>query len=225
MATTAEAQSGVQGSQNEVFAFSVVSSSPLDVVKVLCEFLDREGRAKCPPIQGVEKPCRWEETATIIIDSVPLQIRVRVMEEGETIIVTVNELSLNDIIRCRRIFNGLLKFAQDSGLAATCKHQSSHCFRLLDDDFLISDYDVSIESETPSWSEEVEVVLVDMGTRKTDLYEESLRTIASWSASNMESHQALAKGIAESRASISSLLHMEGLVETYPCWLRHCETW
>jgi len=157
------------------------------------------------------------------------------MEEGETIIVTVNELSLNDIIRCRRIFNGLLKFAQDSGLAATCKHQSSHGFRLLDDDFLIADYDMSIESETPSymsiesetpsWSEEVELVLVDMGTRKTDLYEESLRTIASWSASNMENHQALAKGIAERRASISALLHMEGLVETYPCWLRYCETW
>lgn len=149
------------------------------------------------------------------------------MEEGETIIVTVNELSLNDIIRCRRIFNGLLKFARDSGLAATCKHQSSHCFRLLDDDFLIDDYDMSIESETPPWSEDEddELVLVDMGTRKTDLYEESLRTIVSWSASNMENHQALAKGITERRASISSLLHMEGLVETYPCWLRHCETW
>jgi hypothetical protein len=223
--TTVEAQSSIKCSQNEMFTFSVARSSLVEVVKVLCQYLEREGCSKHSSIEGEDASFIWQETFTIFIDLVPLRIEMQAKVEGDEVCVTVNDLSLSDVIRCKRMFNDLLKFVQGAGLIATCKHQLSLGFRLLEDDFDIMDYDLSSEDEFLSSREQVAIEIFGNDGCRYDFHKEALQTISSWSSSNMERHHSLAKGVTECRASISSLLYMESLVETYPCWLQLCETW
>lgn len=197
------------GLQKEVFTFSVVNSCPGEVVKVLCWYLEQEGCSKISPTRAVELPFKWQATVTVSVDFIPLKIELGVEEEGDEIVVTLNDLTLNDVIRCRRMFNSLLRFVQEQGLDSSCTHQLAHCFRLLDDDFDTPDYDI----------DELDAVLLNIHACKYNLNEESLETLACLAKSSVESPQGLES------ASISSLLHMESLLETYPCWLRHCETW
>lgn len=215
----------MKGSQNEMFTFSVVDAAPLEVVVVLCQYLEQQGCAELPPIGNLDNSIGWQQTTTIFIESVLLRIEVSVKSKGDDVIIHVNDLLLNDVIRCRRMLNSLLEFVRGSGLNATCNHCLSYSFRLLDDDFDTSDYDVNIGNGLSPWIGKVDIKSVDIDEHKCDLLEQTLQTIACLATSNMESHQALAKGLVESRASISSLLHMASFVETYPSWLRHCETW
>jgi hypothetical protein len=223
--TAVEAQSSIKCSQNEMFTFSVTRSSLVEVVNVLCQYLEREGCSKQALIAGEDASFIWQETFTIFVDLVPLRIEMQAKPKGDEICVTVSDLSLSDVIRCKRMFNALLKFVQGAGLTTTCKHQLSLGFRLLDDDFHIMDYDLSSEDEVLSSTEQVAIEVFGIDACRYDFHEEALRAISSWSSSNMERHQSLAGGVTESSASISSLLHMESLIETYPCWLKLCETW
>jgi len=80
------------------------------------------------------------------------------------------------------MFNSLLKFVQDTGLSATCKHQLSHCFRLLDDDFDIIDDDMTFQNEARSSSEQVDNMLDGVDACKYDFHEKtSISTSASTS--------------------------------------------
>jgi len=196
-------------------------------VKVLCQYLEHEGCSKYAPTRGVAKPFMWQERATIFIDFVPLRIELEVKAEADEITVTVKDLSLNDVIRFKRMFNSLLKFIQDRGLSATCKHQISHCFRLLDDDFDTVDDAVTFQNDTRSSSEQVDIMLVDIAACKHDFHEEaSISTSASTSTydSHEEADMDACKYDFQEEASISISaststydVHEEAL-RTIACW-------
>jgi hypothetical protein len=201
-------ESPLQSSNKKVFTFSAISASPLEMVQVLCQYLEQEGCSECRPTGVISmQPFRWQKTVTILSDFVPLWVEVKVEEKGGEIFVTISDLSLNDVIRCTRMCNDMCKFVKGNGFIATCKQQLTSCFRLLDDDF-----DMIIQSELHSGSKEVDIDLVDIDACRCDLREEELQAISGWSTSKMES----VSGLAKSTTSIADLLHMANLVDTHP---------
>jgi hypothetical protein len=203
-------ESPLQCAPNKVFTFSVVSASPLEVVQVLCQYLQQEGCSECRASGVVEKPFMWQKIVTNFVDFVPISVELKVVEEEGNIVVKVKDLSLNDVIRCTRLCNDMCKFVNGKGLRTTSEHQLPSCFRLLDDDF-----DMIIENEMHAWKEQVDIDSVDIDACK-GLLEEELQMVSCWSASKTASHGSLATGLAKSATTLSALVHMASLVDSHP---------
>jgi hypothetical protein len=135
---------------------------------------------------------------------------------GETT-VTINDMSLNDVIRRTRMCNDLVKFVNSNGFNAICTQQMPHCFRLLDDDFdMDDDFDVIVQNEMHPCNDVVDVNVVDIEACRYDLHEEALQAVSCCSTSKMESHHSIVKGLAESTITVSALIHLVNLVDTQP---------
>jgi hypothetical protein len=207
----------LQSSNSKMFSFSVVSASPVEVVQVLCKYLKQKGCSECRPEGFVATPFKWHKTINIFIDFVPLLIEIAVEDQGGEMMVTINDMSLNDVIRRTRMCNDMVKFVNGNGFRATCTQQFPHCFRLLDDDFDMDDaFDMIIQSEKHSCSEQVNIDLVDIKACRCDVRENELQAVSCWSTSKIDSHHSLMKGLATSTISISALAHLVNLVDAHP---------
>merc|ERR1719399_2142224 len=100
----------------------------------------------------------------------------------------MNDLSLNDVIRCTRMFHDIVNFVKSTGLSVTCPTQPTQSFRLLDDDF-----EMLLEDETQCEEEQSrkELELDEKDACKFDMGESVVQAVSFWS-SKMESH--LGKG-------------------------------
>jgi hypothetical protein len=166
-------QSPLQNLYSKAFTFSVVNASPLEVVQVLCKYLEQIGCSDCRPSEVAETPFAWLETVTVIVDLIPLLVEFKVEENQGKVIVTMNDMSLNDVIRRTRLCDDILRHLNGKGFSATCMQRLQQCFRLLDDDF-----DLIIESEMQSCSEQFDINLVDIDACKCHLYEEAPQVVS-----------------------------------------------
>jgi hypothetical protein len=232
-------ESSLQSMHTKAFTFSVVGASPLEVVQVLCKYLELKGCSECRPCGVAEELFRWQKTLTIFIDFVPLLIDIQVEGIEGDVTVTIHDLSLNDVIRCKKMCNDVLKFVNGRGFGATCAQPAPQSFRLLDDDF-----DMIIENEMHCCSEKVamdsadidackydfsekvdieststdidDIDSVDIDLCKCDFPEEALEAVSCWSTSKVESGCYLAEGLAENTISITALIHLVDVVDKRP---------
>jgi hypothetical protein len=218
-------ESSLQSSQNDkfrhrqqYFIFSVVNASLSEVVTALREYLEQWKYAAdmlaCSEWKDLETSVTWQETVTIFIDFVPLliQIAVKKLEDSE-IIVTVKDLSLNDIVRLTRVFKGAVDFAKSKGLCATCKYQPPQHFHLLDDDFDSFDDVDCIQLDAQTWADNI---VSDIDSCRCDVREEAFRTIARLSTSSADRKNALTKALAARATSISELLRASDQHDIFP---------
>jgi hypothetical protein len=143
------------------------------VVQVLCKYLNQIGCSECLPSEVAGTPFAWLETVTVFVDLIPLLVEFKVEEDEGKVIVTMNDMWLNDVIRRNRLCDNILSYLNVKGFSATCMQRLQQYFRLLDDDF-----DMILESEMQSCSEQVDSNLVDIDACKCEVYEDAPQVVS-----------------------------------------------
>jgi hypothetical protein len=196
--------------------FSVISSSIVEVVSALREYLEKIVPSDFASLAiDEQKAHKWEVLGNIFVDFVPVSVQICAKSSDEEISVALHQISRNDTIRFNALFKQMVGFLQARGFQATSNFAvSSLPARLLDDD---DDFGFS-DDEEPTWDEKVQPVLGDTGSCRTEVRAEAFRAIAQWASASPESREALAEGLLERAAELSTIFtsSQASVAETYP---------
>jgi hypothetical protein len=195
---------------------SVISSPILEVVGALREYLEKIVPSDFASLAiDEQKSHKWEVLGTIFVDFVPVSVQICATSSTEEISIAVHQISRNDTVRFNTMFKQMVGFLQARGFQAMSNFSvSSLQARLLDDD----DFGFS-DDEEPTWDEKVQPVLGDTGSCRTEVRAEAFRALAEWASSSPDSHEALANGLLERAAELSTIFSTSSqasVAETYP---------
>jgi hypothetical protein len=192
--------------------FAVPSSSPIEVIRSVRQFLDE---ALLAHVEANEKGT-CHVLATAFIDSVPLHIEVCAIADGEDVSVVFKHPSQNDIIRFKQLYERFVAFFQSLNMQVTTSQQAitGAWSGLIDDDF--DSDDDSVTDDVHSWPERVDLVLADAISSVATIREQAFQCLARWSASAPASHEAMAQGLARYASQLGLTLLASLLAEMYP---------
>jgi len=135
--------------------------------------------------------------AAVFLDFVAIDIEVCTSAGNDlnTTVVEFKDLSHNDIMRFRRIFDSLVAFLQkaDLRLANIRMTLTGAWLRPIDDDFLFDDDN---DGDDDGWATRVKSMWNDISSSNMQLREEGFQHLARWAASTPASHQEIARGFA-----------------------------